>query len=140
MFRLVSTPRLNSVAFRAVQRRAASTDAAKDAAANAANRLQAVAEPLIHYGKVAVEFGRLVAQHGKVSLPNPAQFAEAQRGYANFFTALQNGAWKKVTLSEVGSLVAGGVTVYGFFLAGEMIGRGSFVGYHIPGAAAGGHH
>jgi hypothetical protein len=42
MNRLISTsvPRFNSVAARAVQRRAASTDAAKNLAAGAAGRLQ----------------------------------------------------------------------------------------------------
>ena len=58
---------------------------------------------------------------------------EAQLGFANFFSSFSNGAWKKVTLNQVGSLVAAGTTVYGFFLVGEMIGRGSVVGYKIPG-------
>ncbi|KAJ3330078.1 hypothetical protein HDU76_006472 [Blyttiomyces sp. JEL0837] len=127
----INPARLNTAAL-AIQRRAASNTAAKTTA-DLSSRLAGITEPLMYYGRVAVEFGRLVAHHGKITLPNPGQLAEAQQGFTNFFTAFQNGAWKKVTVSEAGSLAAAGVTVYGFFLVGEMIGRGSVIGYQIPG-------
>ncbi|KAJ3291025.1 hypothetical protein BCR33DRAFT_719038 [Rhizoclosmatium globosum] len=104
-------------------------------------RLNSLVNVGIHYGKVAIEFGSLVAKNGNVGLPSGAAIAEAQTGFGKLFATAQNGAWKKVTVREAGQVVGAGVTVYGFFLVGEMIGRGSLVGYKIPGAAAtGGHH
>ncbi|KAJ3196158.1 hypothetical protein HK101_009898 [Irineochytrium annulatum] len=93
----------------------------------------------MYYGRVAVEFGRQVAVHQKVTLPGPAQFADAQTGIAQIISSFQNGAWKKVTLSQAGSMVAQGITIYGFFLVGEMVGRGSIIGYHV-GESHGDHH
>ncbi|KAI8615888.1 hypothetical protein BC830DRAFT_1120467 [Chytriomyces sp. MP71] len=94
-----------------------------------------------HYAKVGIEFGRLVGAGAKISVPSPAQLAEAQIGYGKFFAHFQNGAWKKVTVREAGHVLGAGATIYGFFLAGEMVGRGSLVGYKIPGAQShGGHH
>eukprot|EP00842_Homolaphlyctis_polyrhiza_P000763 jgi/Hompol1/1688/HPOL_001420-RA len=71
------------------------------------------------------------------SAPN---VAEAQEGIAKFFKALQNGEWKKVTIGQTAGFVAEGIKIYGFFLVGEMIGRGSVIGYKIEGGHAGGHH
>ncbi|TPX69724.1 hypothetical protein CcCBS67573_g06764 [Chytriomyces confervae] len=87
----------------------------------------------IHYARVGAEFGRLVGAGAKVTLPSPGQLAEAQVGYGKFFATFQNGAWKKVTVREAGQVFGAGVTIYGFFLVGEMVGRGNLVGYKIPG-------
>ncbi|KAJ3116484.1 hypothetical protein HDU96_009569 [Phlyctochytrium bullatum] len=138
MLRATSRLGAQRVAF---QHRASSTTSAQKIATGVTERLTALANPLIYYGRVAVEFGRQVAVHQKITIPTPAQLGEAQLGIANFFAAFQNGAWKKVTLKQAGSLAASGVTIYGFFLAGEMIGRGSVIGYHIPGSGHDdGHH
>ncbi|KAJ3406355.1 hypothetical protein CcCBS67573_g01053 [Chytriomyces confervae] len=92
----------------------------------------------LHYARVGAEFGRLVGAGAKVTLPSPGQLAEAQVGYGKFIATFQNGAWKKVTVREAGQVFGAGVTVYGFFLVGEMIGRGNLVGYKIPGVWDGG--
>ncbi|KAJ3109857.1 hypothetical protein HDU97_000087 [Phlyctochytrium planicorne] len=141
MFRLAS--RFVGSRAMGLQRRNASTnptETAQKLASGVQSRLTGLAQPLIYYGRVALEFGRQVAAHQKITLPTPAQFGEAQLGIANFIAAFQNGAWKKVTLSQVGTLAAQGVTIYGFFLAGEMIGRGSVIGYDIPGSGHGDAH
>ncbi|KAI9337681.1 mitochondrial ATP synthase g subunit-domain-containing protein [Zopfochytrium polystomum] len=125
----------------AAARRFATTDSAKAATNGLASRITAITEPVIYYTKVSAEFAKLVFTHGKVTIPNPAHMAEAQLGFSNFYTAFTNGAWKKVTVAQAGQLAAAGVTVYGFFLVGEMIGRGSIIGYDVPGSGhAGGHH
>ncbi|KAI9332075.1 hypothetical protein BDR26DRAFT_869604 [Obelidium mucronatum] len=103
--------------------------------------LTTLAQAGVHYSKVALEFGSLVAKGANVSVPSGAQIAEAQTGFGKLFALGQNAAWKKATVREAGQLLGAGVTVYGFFLAGEMLGRGSLVGYKVPGAASkGGHH
>nr|KAJ3421603.1 hypothetical protein HK105_002974 [Polyrhizophydium stewartii] len=114
-------------------RRFASTEAtkAKPAGPSFAARIQGITDPLMYYGRVGLSFVTQVASHQRVgAFPN---LAEAQDGIAKFFLALQNGAWKKVTVRQVGQLTAEGVKVYGFFLVGEMVGRGSIVGYNIAG-------
>ncbi|KAJ3009950.1 UNVERIFIED_CONTAM: hypothetical protein HDU68_002407 [Siphonaria sp. JEL0065] len=110
-------------------------------AANITSKLTSIANVGVHYAKVGLEFGSLVAKGANLSVPSGAQIAEAQVGFGKFFAHAQNGAWKKVTVKEAGQVLGAGVTVYGFFLAGEIVGRGSLVGYKIPGAQAkGGHH
>ncbi|KAJ3219903.1 hypothetical protein HDU67_008432 [Dinochytrium kinnereticum] len=134
MLGLRSSSRLAGKAM-ALQRRNASSasESAQKLASGVTGRLTALATPLVYYGKVAFEFGRQVAVHQKITIPTPASIGEAQLGIANFISGFQNGAWKKVTLRQAGSLVGSGVTIYGFFLVGEMIGRGSVIGYDIPG-------
>ncbi|KAJ3066903.1 hypothetical protein HDU98_009847 [Podochytrium sp. JEL0797] len=94
-----------------------------------------------HSLNVATSFVGLVAKGANVSIPSAAQIAEANAGFGNMFAYAQKGAWKNLTVKQAGQVAAGGFTVYGFFLVGEMVGRASLVGYKVPGAhAAGGHH
>ena len=89
-----------------------------------------IAEPLIYYSRVGFQFVRQVGTHAKVGVPD---FGAATQGISNFTSAFKNGEWKKVTVRQVGQLAAEGVVISGFFLVGEMIGKGSIIGYHIPG-------
>ncbi|KAH9270514.1 hypothetical protein BASA83_007326 [Batrachochytrium salamandrivorans] len=83
-------------------------------------------------------FSQVAAHQRVTSLPN---VGVAQEGIAKFFQAFSNGEWKKVTLAQTVSFGLEGVKIYGFFLVGEMIGRGSIVGYNIEGSGShGGHH
>ncbi|RKP01529.1 hypothetical protein CXG81DRAFT_5823, partial [Caulochytrium protostelioides] len=89
-------------------------------------------EPVVYYVKVLGHVARIVGQQTGTVWPN--NFGTAQTGYSNFVAGFRNGAWKKLTIAEVGSLVFAGITVGGFFWVGEMIGRRSVVGYDVPGA------
>lgn len=95
--------------------------------------MEAIAEPLIYYSRVTLEVLKLVAQHQKISIPTPGHFAEAQGALGSFFSATQNGAWKAITLAQVGRGLLETVKIGGFFYVGEMIGRRSLVGYDIEG-------
>ncbi|KAI8847407.1 hypothetical protein BC829DRAFT_396525 [Chytridium lagenaria] len=125
-----------------VQRRSASssTDAAQKLASASPPVSLGYATPLIYYGRVALEFGRQVAVHGKITIPNPAQIGEAQLGIANFISAFQNGAWKKVTLRQAGTPSCSRNHHLWLLPCGEMIGRGSVIGYEIPGISGHGDH
>ena len=61
-------------------------------------------------------------------------------GITAFMNGLTNGAWKKVTLGQAGQFIGETVKIGGFFLIGEMIGRGSIIGYQIPGTGHDDHH
>lgn len=88
------------------------------------------AEPVIYYSRVGLEFLRSVALHQKVAIPN---VEAGVSGLTNFYNALKTGAWKQVTLRQTGQIAAEGIKIGGFLLVGEMIGRGSVIGYHIEG-------
>jgi F-type H+-transporting ATPase subunit g len=100
---------------------------------------------VIHYGKVGLELGKLVAQGQKMSIPSVATF---QGFYQNLWTSVQNRTILQApqqliqqarTLSNA-QLAAGGVLVaelLGFFTVGEMLGRFKLVGYR---GETGAHH
>ncbi|KAJ3189770.1 hypothetical protein HDU85_000054 [Gaertneriomyces sp. JEL0708] len=113
----VSTPSVDSAAVRKT-------------AEGFAGKLQGYAEPVIYYSRVGLAFLRTVAKQQKLAIPD---VGSGMVGLTNFYQAFRNGAWKKVTLAQAGQLTLEGVKVGGFFLAGEMIGRGSVIGYQIPG-------
>ena len=93
---------------------------------------------MVYYGRVTLEFASQVAKHQKLlSFPD---IGKAQDGIGAFVGALRSGAWKDVTVSQAATLVGEGVKIYGFFLVGEIIGRGSIVGYNIAGSGHGDHH
>ena len=64
------------------------------------------------------------------TIPN---FGLAQEGIGRFFSAFSSGAWKQVTVRQAAELAGEGVKIGGFFYIGEMIGKGSIIGYQIPG-------
>ncbi|TPX62831.1 hypothetical protein PhCBS80983_g00181 [Powellomyces hirtus] len=126
----------NVAARQTISRRNASTPSVDSAALKksgeaAVGKVTAFVEPFIYYGRVGLEFLRSVAVHQKIAIPS---IDNGISGLTNFYGALKSGAWKKVTLAQVGQLTVEGVKVGGFFLAGEMIGRGSVIGYQIHGA------
>ena len=104
--------------------------------ANAAGRLAKFADPVVYYARVAGSFaGQVLKNQNMTTLPH---FGQAQEGLGRFVSALGNGAWKSVTLGQAATVVADGVSVVGFFLVGEMVGKRSIIGYQIPGQQA--HH
>ncbi|KAJ3048743.1 hypothetical protein HK102_012641, partial [Quaeritorhiza haematococci] len=107
-----------------VQKRAINTEAI-------VAKAKGVAEPIIFYARVGGEFVRQVASHQKITAPG--SLGDASQGLTSFINALQNGSWRKVTVSQASTLAGHGVTILGFFLAGEMVGRWSIVGYDVPG-------
>ncbi|KAJ3300073.1 hypothetical protein HK104_004795 [Borealophlyctis nickersoniae] len=141
-------PRLFNLASRQlVQRRTATTstaevktqaqeaatkaqEAAKNAGSKLVQKLTGFAEPIIYYSRVGFEFARSVATHQKLAVPD---VASATQGLTNFYQTFTNGAWKKVTVRQAGQILGEGVKIGGFFLVGEMIGKGSVIGYQIPG-------
>jgi hypothetical protein len=48
---------------------------------------------------------------------------------------LTSGQWRNVSLKQAGEFVTEGIKIGGFFLVGEMIGRGSVIGYQIEGTS-----
>jgi hypothetical protein len=74
---------------------------------------------------------RLIAKHEKISIPSATGLADAQAAFGHLFTSFQTGAWKKVTVGQVGKMVGEGAKITGFFVIGEMIGRRSVVGYDV---------
>ncbi|KAI8826071.1 uncharacterized protein EV422DRAFT_563880 [Fimicolochytrium jonesii] len=107
------------------------TAAIKNQAQGVVGKATAFAEPIIYYSRVSLEFLRSVAHHQKVAIPS---IDNGIVGLSNFYGAFKTGAWKKVTLRDVGQLSLEGIKIGGFFLVGEMIGRGSVIGYQIHGA------
>lgn len=53
---------------------------------------------------------------------------------------LTSGAWRTVTVKQAAEFVGEGIKFGGFFLVGEMIGRGSIIGYQIEGTGHHDHH
>jgi F-type H+-transporting ATPase subunit g len=74
---------------------------------------------------------RLIAKHEKIGIPSASGLADAQASFGHLFTSFQTGAWKKVTVGQVGKMAAEGAKIGGFFIVGEMIGRRSIVGYDV---------
>jgi hypothetical protein len=48
---------------------------------------------------------------------------------------LTSGQWRQVTVKQAVEFLTEGVKIGGFFLVGEMIGRGSVIGYQIEGTS-----
>ncbi|KNC98214.1 uncharacterized protein SPPG_06614 [Spizellomyces punctatus DAOM BR117] len=125
----------NLAARQTISRRGVSTPSVDPAAVRknvegVAGKLTGFAEPIIYYSRVGLEFLRSVAVHQKLAIPN---VENGMSGLTNFYSAFKNGAWKKVTLRQTGQLAAEGIKISGFFLVGEMIGKGSVIGYQIEG-------
>jgi hypothetical protein len=92
---------------------------------------QGIATPIIYYARVGLSFVGQVASHQNMTtIPN---FGLAQEGIGRFVSAFTNGAWKQVTVRQAAQLAGEGIKIGGFFYVGEMIGKGSVIGYQIPG-------
>ncbi|KAJ3023619.1 hypothetical protein HKX48_002168 [Thoreauomyces humboldtii] len=127
MFRLAAR---QTISRRGVSTPAVDQAAIKQNAQGLVNKATAFAEPFIYYTRVGLEFFRSVAVHQKIAIP---AVDNGINGITGFYSAFRNGAWKKVTLRQTGQLAIEGVKISGFFLAGEMLGRGSVIGYQIHG-------
>ncbi|GAB1606099.1 ATP synthase subunit g, mitochondrial-like [Argonauta hians] len=75
-------------------------------------------------------------RYARVELTPPSfsDMPKVSQGFANLTTGLKTGKWKNLTVKEgfLNSLVA--VEIMCWFFIGEIIGKGSLVGYNIPGA------
>lgn len=57
----------------------------------------------------------------------------ARIGLVNFGKVFFDGTWRLVQVKDAASYFFEGIKIMGFFIVGEMIGRGSIVAYQIPG-------
>jgi len=64
----------------------------------------------------------------------PGEIGATLKGFRNLLTSAKSGKWKQLTVRE--ATINGIVTaeVLCWFFVGECIGKGSIVGYQIPGA------
>ncbi|KAI9102607.1 hypothetical protein DFS34DRAFT_609843 [Phlyctochytrium arcticum] len=136
-FRFVNLAARQTISRRGVSTPSVDSAAVRKTAEGVAGKAYGYAEPIIYYGRVGLEFLRSVAVHQKVGLPN---VEKGISGLSTFAAAFRNGEWKKVNLRQVYQLSGEGLKVTGFFLVGEMIGRGSVIGYQIPGTDHSGGH
>jgi hypothetical protein len=96
-----------------------------------------VLNPFIHYARVSGSFLKQVAQHSKLTFPD---VGKGTQGITGFVNALTSGQWREVTVKQAVEFLTEGVKIGGFFLVGEMIGRGSVIGYQIEGTSHDSHH
>ncbi|XP_074653082.1 ATP synthase F(0) complex subunit g, mitochondrial-like [Tubulanus polymorphus] len=75
-------------------------------------------------------------KYAKVEMmpPTPAEFPQVQQGFQNLIKSAKNGKWKTVTVKEGFLNACITAEIFFWFFAGEVIGRGSLLGYAIPGA------
>jgi len=75
-------------------------------------------------------------KYAKVELrpPSPKEFGQVRSGFTNLISAAKSQKWRHVTVKEatVNSIITAEVILW--FFVGECIGKGSLVGYQIPGA------
>jgi hypothetical protein len=117
--------------FQAAQKRLISLTSVTSTATKLAN-------PVIFYTRVGASFLKQTADASHLlKFPDPAQ---GITGITGFLNGLTSGAWRKTTLKEAGQYLQEVVKIGGFFLVGEMIGRGSVIGYQIPGTSHDDHH
>ncbi|CAD5114746.1 DgyrCDS3786 [Dimorphilus gyrociliatus] len=75
-------------------------------------------------------------QYARVELrpPTPAEIPEVSKGLTQLINSAKSGKWKKFTVKEATVNTLVGIEVAMWFFIGECIGKGSLVGYQIPGA------
>ncbi|XP_064651243.1 ATP synthase subunit g, mitochondrial-like [Lineus longissimus] len=75
-------------------------------------------------------------KYAKVEMmpPMPSEFPAVQQGFMNLIKSAQKGKWMTVTMKEAAINTAITAEIAFWFFVGEQIGRGSVVGYYIPGA------
>jgi len=75
-------------------------------------------------------------KYAKVEMrpPAPSELGQVVQGFSNLVNAVKTQKWRTVTVKEatVNTLVTAEVLFW--FYIGECIGKGSIVGYQIPGA------
>ncbi|KAK4289749.1 hypothetical protein Pmani_022495 [Petrolisthes manimaculis] len=72
-------------------------------------------------------------RYAKVELvpPTPAEFGAVAQGFNKIVKGAQTGAWKKVTVKEAWLNTLVTVEVLCWFFIGEVIGKGTVVGYQV---------
>merc|ERR1719474_1372801 len=99
-------------------------------------KLGRVVSKLPEMAKQAQPGLKTFAKYAKVELTPPtlAEMPKVGEGFQNIVEGAKTGKWKTLTVKEawLNTLVTAEIVCW-FFL-GEIIGRGSLIGYNIPGA------
>ncbi|XP_041373601.1 ATP synthase subunit g, mitochondrial-like [Gigantopelta aegis] len=66
--------------------------------------------------------------------PSMSEMPQVQRDFNNLVVAARTGKWKKLTVREAWLNTVVGMEIMFWFFVGEIIGKGSIIGYNIPGA------
>ncbi|XP_059172136.1 ATP synthase subunit g, mitochondrial-like [Physella acuta] len=66
--------------------------------------------------------------------PSIKDLPEVQAGFNKLIVAARTQQWKKLTVKEAWLNTLIGAEIAFWFFAGECIGKGSVIGYNIPGA------
>lgn len=81
-------------------------------------------EPIVYWSKVAGQIAKQVYQAEKMSPPSMTHFEST---YKSMYRSLTSGqfvtAFKGISTKDVVKLGVDGITIYGFFVVGEMVGR-----------------
>ncbi|KAL5020483.1 hypothetical protein ScPMuIL_003375 [Solemya velum] len=75
-------------------------------------------------------------KYAKVELkpPSPSEIPQIQQSLQNLVLAARTGKWKQLSVREAWLNTLIGMEIAFCFFIGEIIGKGSVVGYSIPGA------
>ncbi|XP_064594879.1 ATP synthase subunit g, mitochondrial-like isoform X1 [Liolophura sinensis] len=90
--------------------------------------------------KGAVAFSRPKLQtfwkYARVEMKPPtlSDLPQIQQGIQNLAVAVRSGKWKQLTVKEAWLNTLISLEIVCWFFVGEIIGKRSIVGYHIPGA------
>lgn len=88
------------------------------------SRIIGLQEPIVYWSKVAGQIGKQVYQAEKMSPPSAAT---VESTYKSLYKSLTSGqfisAFKGISTKDAAKLGVDGLTIYGFFVVGEMIGR-----------------
>ena len=98
------------------------------------NASQGRALELVQYTKVnGTKAAKIFFHYAKVELtpPMPQELPQVFRGFRNLIAGAKTGAWRNVTMREawLNGLVT--VEVLCWFFVGEIIGKGSLIGYSV---------
>lgn len=121
----------SSVASKASTQASAAASKATAAASSVASRVSSVSsgvagmrEPITYWSKVAGQVAKQIYQAEKMSPPSMAQVESTAR---SVFKSLSTGqfvnAIKGMSQKDAVKLGVDGLTIYGFFVVGEMVGR-----------------
>merc|ERR1711976_96997 len=74
-------------------------------------------------------------RYAKVELvpPSPAEMPAVQKGFNDLLNSAKTGKWKQLTMRQAWLNTLVGIEIACWFFVGECIGKGSIVGYQVPG-------
>merc|ERR1712062_462942 len=67
--------------------------------------------------------------------PSLRELGEVQTGIGNIIKSYRTGAYRNLTVQDAWRNTLVGAEIFFWFIAGECIGKGSIIGYNIPGEA-----